>query len=170
MNVLRNRDLRGSDYLHNFLKIQDQKEFKMQRKLREKEKEPVDIYDFYTSSGMADVQSNTEIWKFSYQMPEFISNYTELQKNLQVASKIFVAQSEDIAKTVYHIGKYYELLGDIFNEIEVKPMYQINKLMADIFTTWGNSFMEKGQIMEHKFSKFLTYYINEGEPVKELIK
>lgn len=37
-------------------------------------------------------------------------------------------------------------------------------------TTWGNYYIENSQIMKNKFSKFLTYYINEGEPLKELIK
>ena len=169
-NLLRNRDLRGSDYLNDFLSIQDHKEFKAKWKLREREKDPAEIYDFYSSSGIADVRSNSDIWKFSFQMPEFISNYTELQKNIQIASKIFAGQAEEMARTVYHLGKYYELLGDIYNQIDWNNMYQVNKLMADIMTTWGNYYIENSQIMKNKFSKFLTYYINEGEPLKELIK
>lgn len=170
INVLRNRDLRGSDYLNDFLSIQDHKEFKAKCKLREREKEPAEIYDFYSSSGIADVRSNSDIWKFSFQMPEFINNYTELQKNIQIASKIFSGQAEEMARTVYHLGKYYELLGDIYNQVDWNKMYQVNKLMADIMTTWGNYYIENSQIMKNKFSKFLTYYINEGEPIRDLIK
>ena len=168
--MLRNRDLRGSDYLNDFLSIQDHKEFKGKWKLRDREKEPIEIYDYYSSSGIADVRSNSEIWKFSFQMPEFISNYTELQKNIQIASKIFSGQSEEMARTVYHLGKYYELLGDMYSQIDWNNMYQVNKLLADIMTTWGNFFIENSQIMKNKFSKFLTYYINEGEPLKEFVK
>lgn len=130
----------------------------------------MNVSDFYTSGGIADVTSNSEIWRFSYKMPEFIMNYTGIHKNIQEVSKVFVDQSEEIAKTVFQLGKYYEVLGAMYKDMNVKNMYQIHKFMSDIFTCWGNTFLEQGQVMKSKFGKFYTYHTYEGEPLREMIK
>lgn len=120
INVLRNKDLRGSDYLHEFLSIKDNKDFKTRRKLREKEKEPATVHDYFTSKGVANVSSTTNIWKFSYQMPEFIMNYTGINKNIIEVTKSFVTQVDELSKTVHQLGKYYEVLGEMYHGLDIK--------------------------------------------------
>lgn len=170
VNVLRNKDLRGCEYLHDFLYIKDDKDFKAKRKLREKEKEPMSVFDHYTSSGIADVRGNSNIWRFSYQMPEFTMNYTGINKNIQEVTKQFVEQSEELSKTVFQLAKYYECLGEMYKGIEVKNMFQIHKFMSDIFTCWGNTYVDQANIMGNKFGKFFTYHTYEDGPLRELIK
>jgi sorting nexin-7/30/sorting nexin-8 len=170
INVLRNKDLRGSDYLHEFLSIKDNKDFKTRRKLRDKEKEPNSVNEYFTSKGVANVSSSTNIWKFSYQMPEFIMNYTGINKNIIEVTKSFVTQVDELSNTVHQLGKYYEVLGEMYHGLDIKNMYQIHKFMSDILTCWGDTYKEQGQVMKDKFGKFFTYHTYEGEPLRELIK
>jgi hypothetical protein len=152
------------------LTIKDDKEFKAQRKLREKEKEPVNVSDHFTSSGTANVSSSSDVWRFSYQMPEFIMNYTGINKNIMECSKVFAEQVEELSKTVFELAKYYEVMGTMYNGLDIKNMYQVHKFMSDVFTCWGNTYVEQGQLMKEKFSKFFMYHTHEGEPLRELIK
>lgn len=161
--VLNNHDLRGCDYLLDFLKIEDYKEFKMKKKLREKEKDPVNIQDFYSDSGKADVSFSDESLKASVLMPSFIEKYTEIQRNIKAASNLFIVQAEEIANTVFTLGKYYEMLGSIFNQIDISRMHLLSKVVSDTLTAWGNEYIQQKQIMHEKFTRHSTYFMNEGE-------
>lgn len=49
-------------------------------------------------------------------------------------------------------------------------MHELNNLMVLTLNSWGNSFVEQAEMMHTKFSKFHTYNIHEGEPLKDLLK
>jgi len=157
-------------FLQEFLTIRDEKEFKAQKRLREKEKEPTLLSEQPTATGEVDASGYKDVWKFSYKMPEFINNYTAINKNIQDATLAFAAKATELADIVYDLSKYYEVLGSIYNNMEVKNMYQIHKFMSDVMTCWGDTYMEQSVLMEEKFSKFFTYHYHEDVPMREMIK
>ena len=144
--------------------------FKVQKKLREKEKEPLSIYEHKTATGSADVSGSADVWKFSYKMPEFITNYTAINKNIKEASLVFAEQVKEVSETVSQLSKYYEVLSKMYQDLDIKNMYQIHRFMSDIMSVWGETYMEQGNIMEEKFSKFFLYHCHEDVPVRDLIK
>lgn len=162
--------MRGSTFLHEFLSINDDKEFKTQRRLRDKEKEPTTVYDQQSSKGKVDCSGSADVWKFSYKMPEFITNYTAINKNIREASLALADQIDEVSHTVFQLSKYYEVLGTMYKDLEIKNMYRIHKVMSDVVTIYGNWFVEQGRIMKDKFSKFYTYHTHEDIPLRDLIK
>lgn len=157
-------------FLHEFFTIKDEKEFKVQKNLRQKEKEPVSISQQATATGEIDASGHKDVWKFSYKMPEFINNYTAINKNIKDASLAFAEKVKEVSEIVHDLSKYYEVLGTIYNDLEIKNMYQIHKFMSDVMTVWGDTYAEQGQLMEDKFSKFFIYHTHEDIPLRELIK
>lgn len=103
-------------------------------------------------------------------MPEFIMNYTGINKNIQEVSKVFAQQVDDISQTVFQLSKYYEVLGAVYQELDIKNMFQIHKFMSDVLTWWGNTYVDQGKIMRENFAKFFNYHTHEGDPLRELIK
>ena len=97
-------------------------------------------------------------------------NYTGINKNIMECSKVFAEQVEELSKTVFELAKYYEVMGTMYKGLDIKNMYQVHKFMSDVFTCWGNTYVEQGQLMKEKFSKFFMYHTHEGEPLRELIK
>lgn len=162
--------MRGNNYLHDFLSVKDQKDFEKLRKKYEKEPEPSEIFDHYMHDGKAEVSSSTDIWEFSYHMPDFIESYTELYKNIRLVSKVFVEQSQEISKTLHQMGKYFDILGDLYNKIHMDNQHELHKNMGNVITAWGNTYIEQGMLMKEKFSRFYKYNFFEGDPMKEFIK
>lgn len=148
-SVLRNKALRGSQYLYDFLTIKDHKEFKEKRKEYEKQKEQTKVYQYMNSSGKANVAASDN-WKFSYQMPDFISTYINLHDNIKQASEAFIEQSEELSKTIFHLSDWYDRLGEVYNQVEMKQMYRVNKFMADAFTSWGNTYIDHSTTVKNK--------------------
>ncbi len=107
-------------FLHEFFTIKDDKEFKIQKNLRNKEKEPVSIDQQTTADGEIDATGFRDVWKFSYKMPEFINNYTAINKNIKEASLAFAEKAREIADITYDLSKYYEVLGTIYKDLEIK--------------------------------------------------
>ncbi len=157
-------------FLHEFFTIKDDKEFKIQKNLRNKEKEPVSIDQQTTADGEIDATGFRDVWKFSYKMPEFINNYTAINKNIKEASLAFAEKAREIADITYDLSKYYEVLGTIYKDLDIKNNYQIHKFMSDVMTVWGDTYTEQSILMEDKFSKFFIYHSHEDGPMRELIK
>lgn len=61
-------------------------------------------------------------------------NYTGINKNIQEVSKVFAQQVDDISQTVFQLSKYYEVLGAVYQELDIKNMFQIHKFMSDVLT------------------------------------
>lgn len=162
--------MRGSKFLQEFLTLKGDKEFKIQKKLREKEKEPSNISAQKTATGNVDASGSANIWKFSYKMPEFISNYTAINKNIKAASLVFAEQVKEVSETVSQLSKYYEVLSTMYQDLDIKNMYQIHRFMSDILSVWGDTYKEQGQIMEDKFSNFFLYHSHEDIPLRDLVK
>lgn len=118
--------------------MKDEKQFKAQRKLRDKEKEPTTVYSQHSAKGEIDCSGSANVWKFSYKMPEFITNYTAINKNIREASLAFADQIDEVSHTVFQLSKYYEVLGTMYKDLDIKNMFQIHKLMSDVITIYGN--------------------------------
>mmetsp|Transcript_24064 Transcript_24064/g.23970 ORF Transcript_24064/g.23970 Transcript_24064/m.23970 type:complete len:252 (+) Transcript_24064:657-1412(+) len=157
-------------FLQEFLTIRDDKEFKAQKKLREKEKEPTLLSQQFTATGEVDATPQKDVWKFSSKMPEFINNYTAINRNIQEASLAFSEKTAELADIVYDLSKYYEGLGIMYNNMEIKNMYQIHKFMSDVMTCWGDTYTEQSILMRTQFSKFFTYHCHEAGPMRDLLK
>lgn len=157
-------------FLQEFLTMKDDKDFKIQRKLREKEKEPLNIYEQKTSAGSVDASGSNNSWKFLYKMPEFITNYTAINKNIKEVSLVFADQVKEVSETVSQLSKYYEVLSTMYQDLDIKNMYQVHRYMSDILSVWGETYLEQGKIMEEKFSQFFLYHSQEDVPLRYLIK
>jgi len=64
INILRNPDLRGSYFLHEFFSMDERADFDQVLSMRLKETMPSKLSEYFTLSGMANTRSHTTSWQF----------------------------------------------------------------------------------------------------------
>jgi len=169
INVLRNQDLRGSYFLQEFFQTENQETFEKLMEQRRTEPHPTCLGEYTTVRGKANVKSMTKTWQFWYNIPTFAKEYEVLNHKISSTSKVLVDQFRSLKSTMKELSGYFDDLGSLYSETD-ENMYDINKSISAVMSSWSDSYESQGKILKNWFPRFYKYNMNEYKSMNEILE
>lgn len=166
--MLRNQDLRGSYFLQEFMKTENQEAYERLAEQRRQETLPKKLSEYTTLHGKANVKSKTKTWQFCYNIPTFAKEYEILNEKISSTSKILVNQFKALRNTMQDLSSYFEDLGNLYTDTD-ENMYDINKSISALLGAWSDSYEGQGRILKNWFPRFFKYNKNEYKSMIEVL-
>ncbi len=167
--IARSEELKSSLFLQSFLEIADLKDWSKALKVFEKTKYGTKLNELVTADGEATVTLIQNSSVFATKMQSFADSYAILYQEIIDTTVELNEKSQDLAQTMYNLGKFLEQLSELNRMIKCDRQQELFAWLSKMMTGTGNHVANLGDLIKVYLGSHLKFHMHEHESFRELL-